>query len=264
MALPWFDNLDRTFCNARVCTELWENVSFMEDLARHVARVIVFDVNETLLDLGALDPHFRVAFGDAAVRREWFAQVIELALAATASNVYFQFGVIADAALTMVASRRAVALSSEHRAAILNGLRALPPHRDVRPALDRLRGAGLRLAALTNSATDAAEAQLAHAGLTDYFEQVLSVDRVRRLKPAPEVYRMAASRLGVPTGEIRLVAAHAWDVAGALRAGCAAAFVGRPGKVLDPLAPEPDVVGPDLEAVVEQIIQVETLRRSGN
>jgi len=226
-------------------------------------RVIVFDVNETLLDLGALNQHFRRAFGDAAVRREWFAQVIELALAATASNVYFQFGAIADAALTMVASRGAVALSDEDRTAILDGLRALPPHRDVRPALDRLAAAGLRLAALTNSSTDAAQAQLSHAGLRDYFEQVLSVDRVRRFKPAPEVYRMAASSLGVPTGEIRLVAAHAWDVAGALRAGCAAAFVGRPGKVLDPLAPEPDVVGPDLEAVAERIIQIETLPGSG-
>jgi len=231
--------------------------------SRHVPRVIVFDVNETLLDLGALDPHFRQAFGDAAVRGEWFAQVIELALAATASSVYFQFGAIADAALTMVASRRAVALSGGHRAAILGGLRALPPHRDARPALDRLSGAGLRLAALTNSATDAAEAQLTHAGLKGCFEQVLSVDRVRRFKPAPEVYRMAASSLGVPTGEIRLVAAHAWDVAGALRAGCAAAFVGRPGKVLDPLAPEPDVAGPDLEAVAERIIQIETLRGNG-
>jgi 2-haloacid dehalogenase len=46
-------------------------------------------------------------------------------------------------------------------------------------------------------------------------------------------------------------------VAGALRAGCAAAFVSRPGKVLDPLAPQPDVVGPDLEAVAAGIIEAE-------
>lgn len=228
-----------------------------------MSRVIVFDVNETLLDLGALDRHFRGAFGDAMVRGEWFGQVIELALAATASNAYFAFGVIADAALTMVASRRAVALSDKDRAAILGALRALPPHPDVRPALDRLATAGLRLAALTNSTTDAIEAQLRHAGLRDYFEQVLSVDRVRRLKPAPETYRLAASSLAVALGEIRLVAAHDWDIAGALRAGCAAAFVSRPGKVLDPLAPPPDVVGPDLGAVAEQIIAIETRQRGG-
>ena len=90
-----------------------------------------------------------------------------------------------------------------------------------------------------------------------YFEQVLSVDRVRRLKPAPEVYLMAATSLGVSVGAMRLVAAHSWDVAGALRAGCAAAFVSRPGKVLDPLAPAPDVVGPDLEAVAAGIVAAE-------
>jgi hypothetical protein len=57
-----------------------------------------------------------------------------------------------------------------------------------------------------------------------------------------------------PTREIRLIAAHAWDVAGALRAGCAAAFVARPGTVLDPLVERPDVVGSDLRAVADQIL----------
>jgi len=223
-------------------------------------RVIAFDVNETLLDLGALDLQFARVFGDAAVGREWFNQVIELAITATASNVYFDFAVVGDAALTMVAARRDVELSPTARAGILRGMRALPPHPDVRPGLERLRDAGFRLAALTNSSSDAAEAQLGHAGLRGYFEQVLSVDRVRRLKPAPEVYRMAAASLGVPVSELRLVAAHSWDVAGALRAGCAAAFVSRPGKVLDPLAPRPDVVGPDLEAVAAGIIAVEAER----
>ncbi len=56
---------------------------------------------------------------------------------------------------------------------------------------------------------------------------------------------------------MRLVAAHAWDIAGALRAGAAAAFVARPGMVLDPLAPAPDMVGSDLMEVAERIIEVE-------
>jgi hypothetical protein len=55
-------------------------------------------------------------------------------------------------------------------------------------------------------------------------------DAVRRLKPAPEPYRMATERLGVTVGEVRLIAAHAWDVAGAVRAGCAAAFVTQPAR----------------------------------
>jgi 2-haloacid dehalogenase len=68
---------------------------------------------------------------------------------------------------------------------------------------------------------------------------------------------MAAERMGVPISEVRLIAAHAWDVAGALRAGCAAAFIARPGVVLDPLAPAPDITGGDLREVADQILAVE-------
>src|SRR3989442_12535714 len=211
--------------------------------------VIAFDVNETLLDLGALDPQFARVFGDAAARREWFNQVIELAITATASNVYFDFGVVGDAALTMVAARRNVELSPTARAGILRGMRALPPHPDARPGLERLRAAGFRLAALTNSSIEVEEAQLRNAKLGDLFEKALSADSGKRLKPAVEAYENAARDLGVATREIRMVATHVWDVQGALRAGCAAAFVERPGAVWNPLLERPDIVGPDLGAI---------------
>jgi 2-haloacid dehalogenase len=85
----------------------------------------------------------------------------------------------------------------------------------------------------------------------------LSVEAVRRFKPAAETYRMAAKELGVDIGDIRLVAAHDWDIAGALRAGCAAAFIARPGKVLGPSAERPDIVGKDLREVTDQILEKE-------
>lgn len=223
-------------------------------------RVCVFDVNETLLDLRALDPAFTELFGDAAVRREWFAQMIQSALVATVTGAYTPFGQIGGAALSMVAARRGVSVDDTARQRLLAEMRTLPPHPEVRSALERLRAAGLRLAALTNSTAEVAEAQLTHAGLAELFELRLSADAVRRLKPAPEAYQMAAERLGVSLGEIRLVAAHAWDIAGALRAGCAAAFVARPGMVLDPLVPAPDVVGADMAEVAERILAAEGVR----
>ena len=161
--------------------------------------------------------------------------------------------------MEMVAERQGVNLSDEDKQQILSGMQELPPHPEVEENLYRLREAGIRLAALTNSTQQVADAQIDNSGLRDYFEQVLSADAVQRLKPAPEPYRMTAESLGVEIGQVRLVAAHAWDVAGAMQAGCAAAFVARPGMVLNPLFERPDVVGSDLREVADQIIEVETV-----
>jgi 2-haloacid dehalogenase len=221
-----------------------------------VKRVCIFDVNETLLDLAALDPHFERIFGDAAVRRLWFSQMLQSALVATVTDAYTTFGEAAGAALQMTAERQGVEVSDEDRQSIVGGLRELPPHPEVADALDRLRDAGFRLATLTNSTQEVAEAQIRNSGLADRFEEILSADTAKRLKPAPAPYRMAARKLGIPERELRLVAAHAWDIAGALRAGCAAAFVAR--QPFDPLVERPDVVGKDLGEVADGIIAAET------
>jgi 2-haloacid dehalogenase len=220
-----------------------------------VPRVCVFDVNETLLDLAALDPHFERVFGDGSVRRLWFNQMLQSALVATVTDAYTTFGEAAAAALQMTAERQGVEVSDADEREILGGLRELPPHPEVAEGLDRLRDAGFRLATLTNSTQEVAEAQIRNSGLADRFEQVLSADTAKRLKPAPAPYRMAARTLGIPERELRLVAAHAWDVAGALRAGCAAAFVAR--QPFDPLVERPDVVGKDLGEVADGIIAAE-------
>jgi 2-haloacid dehalogenase len=223
-----------------------------------MAMVCVFDVNETLLGLGSLDPHFEEVFGDAGVRRAWFLQLLQSAFVATITGAYSDFGTVGGSALQMVAEREGVSLSDENRRRILGGMRELPPHPEVTESLERLRDAGLRLATLTNSTQQVAETQMQNSGLQGYFEQILSADTVRRLKPAPEPYRMAAESLGVEAEGVRLVAAHAWDVAGALRAGCAAAFVARPGMVLDPLVEPPDVVGANLREVADRILEAES------
>ena len=220
-------------------------------------RVIVFDLMGTLLDLRALDPYFERFFGDAAVRNEWFMQTLQLAMAAVLTNAYEDFGVQADTGLEMTARHYKVSLLGEEKNLILNTLRELRPYPEVAQSLQRLRDAGLRLATLTNSTAQAAEAQLTYAGPRDQFEQVISADEIHCFKPAPEVYHLAARRLGVEPGEVRLVSAHDWDVTGALRAGCAAAFVARPGQVMNPFGPQPDVKGADLGEVAEQILAME-------
>jgi 2-haloacid dehalogenase len=226
-----------------------------------MARVCVFDLEETLLDLRGLDGQLGHSFVDAAaVRRRWFAQLVQSACVGIITNRYADFTHLADAALQIVAAQEDVTLNQADRHELLGQLRGLPPHADVHDALERLRAAGLRLAVLTNATSPLVEAQLAHAKLEGFFEGVFSADVVRRLKPAPEPYHLAAQQLGVSLDHVRLISAHAWDIAGALHAGCAAAFVQRPGLPFDPLIDPPDVVGEGLTDVAEHLIDVEGRR----
>jgi 2-haloacid dehalogenase len=220
-------------------------------------KVLVFDVNETLLDLTALDPHFERIFGDARVRLEWFQTMLQSAFLTTITGPYIPFGEHFKAALAITAVRHRARMDAQDEAAILRQVRELPPHPEVRGALERLRGAGFRLAALTNSTAQVEEAQLRNAGIADFFEKALSADSARRLKPAAEAYHAAANALGIPPQDMRLVAAHVWDVHGALRAGCAAALVERPGVIWNPALKRPDIAGRDLAEVAGRIIETD-------
>jgi 2-haloacid dehalogenase len=221
-----------------------------------VARALVFDVNETLLDLAALRAPFAAAFGDDAPLGEWFARLLHGSLVATVTDSYEDFASIGRRVLETVAMRQRVELSSEQRDAILDAMLRLPAHPEVDGALGRLRSAGFPLGTLSNSSNSTVRTQLEHAGLLDRFDLVLSIEEVRRFKPAPEPYLMAARRLGVAPSELRLVAAHDWDVWGAMRAGCQAAYVARSGEPFT-LGRPPPIVAQNLSAVAEEVLRLD-------
>ncbi|HEX2282391.1 MAG TPA: haloacid dehalogenase type II [Thermomicrobiales bacterium] len=221
-------------------------------------RAFIFDVNETMLDLGALDSLFLHWFGDPVARKEWFAQTLHFAMTLAATREFRNFGEVGAAALAEVAHRRGVSLPGEAAAQLRETARRLPAHRDVKPALLALRQAGLVTAALSNNPLPVVQQQLHHAGLSPLFDEIMSVDEAGALKPAPEVYDFAVRRLDLAPGSIWMVAAHGWDIAGAMRAGLRGAFVARPGQSPDPFAP-PDILADDLLGVAHAIIAAEHL-----
>ena len=182
--------------------------------------------------------------------------MLQVAFVGAITGRYVDFTSAQHAALAMIAERQGIAVDEEAAGRIVGAMRTLPAHPDVLGALVRLRDGGFTLAALTNSPLDVVEDQLGNAGLRDRFDAVLSADQVRALKPRPEPYELVARTFDVPRAGVRLVAAHAWDVAGALAAGCRAAFVARPGMVLTPVGERPDVVGADLGEVAGRILEL--------
>lgn len=216
--------------------------------------LLVFDVNETLLDLSPLKIDFEDVFGKSAPLGEWFARMLHGSLVANQLDDYRAFGVIGVEALLLVAERHGVDLDEATATEVVTRLAILPAHLDVIPALERLLDAGFRTAALTNGSTKAANVQIENAGLHTFIQRVISVEEVGRFKPDPSTYRYAARAMDVDVSRSMMVSAHDWDVNGAIRSGAQGAFVGRPGSIWTLPAPVPEVTGADLREIADVLI----------
>jgi 2-haloacid dehalogenase len=218
---------------------------------------ILCDVNETLLDLAPVRAEFGRICGDRSLAGTWFAQLLKLAFVATITGSYQPFPDLGAAAFDMVAESGGITPKATDRAAVVAALGSLPAHPDATTGLRTLDEAGFRIAALTNSPRLVAEEQLAGAGLASHFERIMSVDMVGTFKPAAATYLAAIEELGTVPQETVMVAAHDWDIAGAMTAGLVGAFVARPGQVLSPLQPPPAFIGPDFAAVAGALIEAD-------
>lgn len=216
--------------------------------------ILVFDVNETLLDVNALRPRFERIFNDAGVLRQWFAQVLLYSQTITQIGGYTDFGEVGRAALEMIATIKGIDLRRSDIGDIVGAMRSLPAHPEVSEQLERLREHGFRTAALTNSSEDAAKAQIENAGLSSMFERLFSVDAVRKYKPARDAYLHVANELAINTSQITMIASHPWDLMGAKAAGCDIAFIERKGSAWFPLVPPPKIHGTDLRQIANQFV----------
>ncbi|MEN6669188.1 haloacid dehalogenase type II [Psychrobacter sp. B38] len=218
--------------------------------------ILVFDVNETLLDINTLAPLFERVFDKQTVLREWFAQLVLYSQTMTLSGLYTSFSELGVGALRMVAYIHQVTLSDSDIAELKARMSSMPAHPDAVPALTRLRKAGFRLVTLTNSPSSASPTPLEKAALSHFFEHHFSVETVSKFKPAPETYQMVADALTVDTSDLCLVACHLWDNIGAQAAGCYSAFLTRPHNAMLPATnvPKPNFMAADLIALADQII----------
>jgi 2-haloacid dehalogenase len=219
--------------------------------------VLVFDVNETLIDIDSLAPLFGERFGDERVLREWFGQLVMYSMTATLAECYVDFFTLGQGVLRMLADIYRVDITDDDVRRLQAQMSTMPAHRDATDALTMLRDNGFRLVTLTNSPhRSGTRTPLENAGLAELFEQQFSVESCRAFKPSPSVYRYVCQELGVPPADCMMVAAHVWDTLGAQSVGFSTALVTRPGNPPLPVdgLPQPDLVVSDLRQLAEHLI----------
>ncbi len=212
-----------------------------------MARAVVFDAMGTLFQLAPLRERLRALGATGPALEAWFGRLLHSATALTLARSYRPFPELADAALRTTLAQ--LDLDESRAGEVLAGLAELPPYEDAEAALATAREAGLAVALLTNGAEANTRRLLERAALDRHVDEVITVDEVEAYKPAPAPYRHAARRLGADPGDIYLVAAHGWDVVGALNAGLRAVWVDRVERRWPLPVPEPPRVSGLVEAV---------------
>lgn len=168
---------------------------------------VAFDANGTLF---ALDPVEALLGAEAA--EAFFERTLHTAASLTIAGVWAPFEEVAASALATACAKLELDADQD---AVLAALKELPPVEGARDAVERAGDCAI----LTNGGRETTATLVERAGLA--IGEIVSCEEVRAYKPSVTVYRHARERLG----DYVLVAAHAWDVAGARAAGVRAVWV---------------------------------------
>src|SRR5882757_5166736 len=217
--------------------------------------LIVFDVSETLLDLGTMEPTFERIFGDKSAMRLWFANLIMYSAALTVAGCYVPFTDIGAAVMKVMADTHGIKIDDADKNELTEKFSTMPPYPEVPAALRKLRDAGFRLFTLTDNLLEVQTRQLEHGGIVDLFERRFSADGVKHHKPSREAYTYVERELAAQPSQFCLIACHTWDTLGAVAAGWEAALIKRVGNDVLGVGPQPQIVGDDLNDVADQLIK---------
>jgi 2-haloacid dehalogenase len=204
---------------------------------------VTFDVIGTLFSLDRLRAELRDVGAPEGALELWFGQSLRDYFAFSHAGGYVPLKGVLEAALPRSLAAVGVHVDPGRAQAVVATMAELDLAPGGREACAALRAAGCRLVALSNGSRDATAGLLRRAGLLEAFAAVRSCDEIAVSKPAPEAYALARE---AAEGELWMVAAHAWDVAGAARAGLRTAWVSSAEGSYLAAYPPPDVVAGDL------------------
>jgi len=220
---------------------------------------ILFDINETVLNLAPLQAQFTHFFADASVATLWFAKLLHTSTVSALTGVKTDFATLAANMLDAIAVEKNVQLSETSKATILSTFATLPAHQDITSALMTLKEKGYRTVAFSNSSQQLISKQIQNAGLMPYFDDIISVEECNSFKPDPKVYQFVAAYLKQPLNTLRLVATHDWDTHGAMSVGMLSAYIKRSTEHYHAHYIQPTIIATNMNDIVDKILEEDRL-----
>jgi 2-haloacid dehalogenase len=111
----------------------------------------------------------------------------------------------------------------------------------------------IKMVTLTNGSKDNTLKLLKNSGLKSYISRCFSINELRTWKPDKKTYIYVCKEMNVPPSKTLMIAAHAWDVNGAKKAGLKTGYITRYEKVLSEIYTEPDLVDNNCFSIIKRI-----------
>jgi len=170
----------------------------------------------------------------------WRTRQFEYTWLRTAGERYRDFWQVTQDALNYAGARMGLHFSNAERDNLMNAYHELQVWPDVARTLADFRVHGMRMAFLSNFTAEMITTNLKAVGLSSFFEEHLTTDRVQAFKPSPRAYQMAVDHFGCRQEEMAFAAFAPWDVAGAKWFGYRTLWINRASVPLEELSVSPD------------------------
>lgn len=184
----------------------------------------------------------------------FFLKMLRNGFALSASGTFTPFHNVAHTTLEVILAQQNIAINKRKIKHALDGFSNLPAHPDVAPAFQILRENRILIYALTNGSAENTHHLLKQSSLLDFIEHIISIDEIHHWKPRREVYLHAAKIADIPAAQLALVAAHAWDIHGASKAGLITGWVSRLEKHYVSSMNSPDIKAETLDEVCRGLL----------
>jgi 2-haloacid dehalogenase len=192
----------------------------------------------------------------------WRSRQFEYTWLRTLAGHYADFWSVTQDALTFAVRSLGLDASAPERQRLMNTYLELGVWPDVRPALEQLRAAGIRIAFLSNFTSLMLDAAIGSAGLGALFEDHLTADRVSAFKPDPRAYAMALDAFSASREELVFCAGAGWDAAGARYFGYRSFWLNREAQPAEELGITADGVGAGMTDLIEFLDVRQTIKTS--
>lgn len=214
-------------------------------------QAIIFDAYGTLFDVYSISALADDIFPNSgkALANIWRDRQIDYTRIRTLCDQYVDFWQITEDALIFACASLDLELTVQNKERLLTQYAHLSAFKENKGVLDQLRSKGLKLGILSNGTTKMIASAVDSAGMTGYFDHILTVEQVQKFKTVPEVYQLGPDNFHLKASQILFVSSNCWDACGATWFGYQTLWVNRANMPLEELNVTPTAVGSTLEDV---------------